>query len=75
MPSTRSSKRLARSRDDFALLMRAMSGPDYEQSWMVPCDMRLITSGQFEPELPHNALSDATALMQWCAVNGCAEAL
>jgi hypothetical protein len=51
--------------DDFALLMRVMSGPDYEQSWMVPCDMRLISSGDVQPELPHNALSDARALMHW----------
>ena len=51
--------------DDFALLMRVMSGPDYEQSWMVPCDMRLIASGDVRPERPHNALSDARALMHW----------
>ena len=55
--------------EDFALLMRVMSGPDYERSWMVPCDMRLIVSGDVKPERPHNALSDACALMCWHAVN------
>lgn len=51
--------------DDFALLLRVMSGPDYEHSFMVPCDMRLIVSGEVKPEIPHNALSDAIALMRW----------
>jgi len=51
--------------DDFALLLRVMSGPDYEHSWMVPCDMRLIVSGDVRPYQPHNALSDAQALMFW----------
>jgi hypothetical protein len=51
--------------DDFALLLRVMSGPDYERSWMVPCDMRLIVSGDVRPAMPHNALSDALALMYW----------
>lgn len=51
--------------DDFALLMRVMSGPDYERSFMIPCGMRLIVSGEVEPERPHNALSDAYALMHW----------
>ena len=51
--------------DDFALLLRVMSGPDYEHSFMVPCDMRLIVSGEVKPERPHNALSDAMALMHW----------
>lgn len=55
--------------DDFALLMRVMSGPDYERSWMVPCEMRMIVSGDVKPERPHNALSDALALMYWCAAN------
>lgn len=55
--------------DDFALLLRVMSGPDYERSWMVPCDMRLIVSGDMRPERPHNALSDAIALMHWHVLN------
>jgi len=55
--------------DDFAHLMQIMSGPSYEHSWMVPCDMRLIVSGDVRPENPHNALSDAHALMRWHAIN------
>lgn len=51
--------------DDFALLMRLMSGPDYSQSWMVPLAMLLLVSGEIKPEVPHNALSDARALMAW----------
>lgn len=51
--------------DDFAHLMRVMSGPDYERSFMIPCDMRLIVSGDVKPENQHNALSDAHALMHW----------
>jgi hypothetical protein len=55
--------------DDFALLLRVMSGPDYERSWMVPCEMRLVVSGDVKPERPHNALSDARALMHWHAAH------
>ncbi len=53
--------------DDFKHLMSAMSGGSYERNWMVPCDMRLIVSGDVRPERPHNALSDARALMYWHA--------
>jgi hypothetical protein len=53
--------------DDFAHLMRLMSGPSFDQSWMVPCSMVLIDTppGEPKPEIPHNAMSDAIALMQW----------
>lgn len=51
--------------DDFAHLMRAMSGPSYEKSWLVECDMRLLGHSDPRPEHPHNALSDAIALMHW----------
>lgn len=51
--------------DDFAHLLKLMSGPSYEQSFMLPCDMRLLVSGEIEPDVPHNALSDARALMAW----------
>lgn len=54
---------------DFAHLMSAMSGGSYEKSWMLPCTMRLIESGDVKPDRPHNALSDARALMHWHAVN------
>jgi hypothetical protein len=53
--------------DDFAHLMRLMSGPSYAESFMIPCTMQLIVTpdGEPKPETPHNALSDAIALMQW----------
>lgn len=51
--------------DDFAHLMREMSGASYEESWMMKCTMCLIVSGEIKPKLPHNALSDAVALMEW----------
>lgn len=53
--------------DDFAHLMRVMSGPSYEQSWMFALTMELIITppGEPKPDIPHNALSDAKALMQW----------
>lgn len=53
---------------DFEHLMRLMAaGPSYDQSFMVPCTMQLIETapGEPKPEIPHNALSDAIALMQW----------
>ena len=51
--------------DDFAHLMREMAGPSYEESWMVECSLRLIKSGEIKSRQPHNALSDAEALMHW----------
>lgn len=54
---------------DFTLLMLSMTGDSYLQSNMIPCTMRLINSGQFTPDDPHNALSDAQALMKWCKEN------
>lgn len=53
--------------DDFAHLMRLMSGPSYAESFMIPCTMQLIVTppGEPKPEIPHNALSDAIALMKW----------
>ncbi|MFZ4808632.1 MAG: hypothetical protein ACOYLQ_15365 [Hyphomicrobiaceae bacterium] len=55
--------------DDFAHLMRVMSGPDYTESWCVPLDMRLLNSGDVQPDRPHNALSDAIALARWHVAN------
>ncbi len=58
--------------DDFAHLMRLMSGPSYDESFMVGCTMHLITTppGQPIPAIPHNALSDAIALMEWHRESG-----
>ena len=49
---------------DFEYLMGLMYGTDY---FMVPCTMQLIVTpdGEPKPEIPHNALSDAIALMHW----------
>lgn len=60
--------------DDFAHLMRLMSGPSYGESFMIPCTMQLIVTpdGEPKPEIPHNALSDAIALMQWHQNEGAA---
>lgn len=55
--------------DDFCHLMAAMLGDSYADSWIIPMDLRLIVSGDVRPEQPHNALSDARALMHWHAVN------
>jgi len=58
--------------DDFAHLMRLMSGPEYAQSFMIPCTMRLIVTpdGEPKPAIPHHALSDAVALMNWHIESG-----
>lgn len=51
--------------DDFVHLMKLMSGPSYTDSWMVGCSMVLLRESDPRPEVPHNALSDAIALMRW----------
>lgn len=52
---------------DFEHLMHLMCGNSYADSFMVPCRMQLIETppGEPKPEHPHNALSDALALMRW----------
>ena len=52
---------------DFEHLMHLMCGNSYTDSFTVPCTMRLIETppGEPKPEHPHNALSDALALMRW----------
>ena len=56
--------------DDFAHLMRVMSGPSYEQSWIVDIGMQLLAESEPRAEHPHNALSDAIALMEWHVARG-----
>lgn len=53
---------------DFAHLMRLMEGPSYEQHWVVDIGMQLLVESDPKPEIPHNALSDAIALMHWHAI-------
>lgn len=52
---------------DFEHLMHLMSGENFEGSFMIPCTMQLIVTpvGEPRPVTPHNALSDAIALMTW----------
>lgn len=52
---------------DFEYLMQLMCGSHYGESFMIPCTMQLIVTpdGEPKPEHPHNALSDAIALMRW----------
>lgn len=52
---------------DFEHLMRLMCGDNYDESFQVPCTMRLISTpyGWPRPHHPHNALSDAIALREW----------
>ncbi len=52
---------------DFEHLMRLMCGNHYDESFMMPCAMKLIVtpSGEPKPAIPHNALSDAIALRDW----------
>lgn len=56
--------------DDFAHLMRVMSGPSYEQSFVVDIGMQLLAESDPKPAIPHNALSDAIALMEWHKLQG-----
>lgn len=56
--------------DDFAHLMRIMSGPSYEDHWIVDIGMQLLAESDPRPEVPHNALSDAIALMHWHVASG-----
>lgn len=54
---------------DFEHLMHVMAGDSYEQSWMVDIGMQLLKATDPKPEVPHNALSDAVALMRWHVAN------
>jgi hypothetical protein len=52
---------------DFAHFMNCLAGPSYDQALDYQCTMHLIKTppGEPKPEVPHNALSDAIALMKW----------
>ncbi|HSV26195.1 MAG TPA: hypothetical protein VLJ17_24625 [Xanthobacteraceae bacterium] len=50
---------------DFAHLMGLMCGPSYDKSFIIPCTLVLVESGDLQSDTPHNALSDARALMKW----------
>ena len=50
---------------DFTHLMQLMAGSVYEPDSMVPCTMVLLDGTEPKPVTPHNAMSDAEALMEW----------
>lgn len=50
--------------EDFVHLMYCLCEPG-GFSQRLELDLRLINSGDIKPEVPHNALSDARALMHW----------
>lgn len=50
---------------DFWHLMNQMCGPSFDDSWTAECNLVLLKSTDPKPVVPHNALSDAIALMEW----------
>lgn len=52
---------------DFQHLCRWMTGMGANIGWQIPieCTMKLVVSPELNPEVPHNALSDAKALRKW----------
>ena len=50
--------------EDFGHLMQWLCEPN-GMGLALELDMRLIRSGELKPDVPHNALSDAIALMHW----------
>lgn len=50
---------------DFRYLLAQMCNFDYPSSWFINCQLMLLKSTDPKPKLPHNALSDAIALMNW----------
>ena len=50
--------------EDFVHLLNCMCEPN-GVSFQIEMDMTLVNSGELKPEVPHNALSDARALMYW----------
>ena len=52
---------------DFEHFTRLLRGPSYDKSLYLPYTMHLLVTpdGEPKPEVPHNALSDAIALMKW----------
>lgn len=52
---------------DFEHFTRLLCGPSYDKALYFPCTMHLLVTpdGEPKPAVPHNALSDAIALMDW----------
>lgn len=49
---------------DFVHLLECLYEPN-GMSYKIELDFRLVNSGKLDPVIPHNALSDARALMYW----------
>jgi len=54
--------------DDFVHLLQCLR-EDGGVSFELNLELRLVKSGQLNPVLPHNALSDARALKYWYVAN------
>lgn len=50
---------------DFYYLTDIMCGAAFEDTWMAECQLVLLRGTDPKPVKPHNALSDAIALMEW----------
>lgn len=52
---------------DIRHLLALFEGPTYAKSWCPRFKLQLVITpdGQPQPAIPHNALSDAIALMEW----------
>jgi hypothetical protein len=52
---------------DFQYLLAMFVGPTFEDSWCPRFKFQLVNTpyGEPKPKFPHNALSDAIALMEW----------
>jgi hypothetical protein len=55
---------------DFQHLMAIMSGSALHEPWLIDIGMRLLPKSDPKPLIPHNALSDAIALMEWHKLHG-----
>ncbi len=52
--------------EDAVQFCKMLSGPDYASSFSYPCKIELLTGNTYsDSKIPHNALSDAVALMEW----------
>lgn len=52
--------------EDAVHFFKMLSGPDYATSISYECSLQLLTGDTYSnSKVPHNALSDAIALMEW----------
>lgn len=55
---------------DFSHLMDMLVGPSHDKAFVFDIGMQLLKDSSPQPDFPHNAMSDAIALMQWHAAHG-----